>query len=129
MSYNGWMLPDRERARVLAAFPPTYEVVKCSHITLEIDDETIPQDAEVVIVGHIYHDGVEALVVTVDGTSTRPDGRTFHLTLSLAEGRASKESNDVLAAYPFEPVQPFPIETRGFLCRGGSYIITPLSGK
>ena len=129
MSYNGWMLPDRERVRLLEAFPPTYPVVKASHVTLEIEDETIPQDADIVVVGHIYHDGVEALVVTVDGTTTRPDGRTFHITLSLAEGRASKESNDILAAYPYEPVAHFPIETRAFLCRGGIYITTPLSSK
>jgi hypothetical protein len=127
MSYNGWMLPDRERARILESFPPTYEVVKASHVTLEIDDETIPQDADIEIVGRIFHDGVEALVVSVDGSTTRPDGRTFHITLSLAEGRASKESNDVLAAFPYEPVPPFPIETRAFVCRGGIYITTPLS--
>lgn len=127
MSYNGWMLPDRERARLLAACPPMYSVVKASHVTYELDEDSIPQDAEIVVVGHAADDGIEALVVTVNGTTQRPDGLIYHITLSVDTGRASKESNDLLARVPYDAVEPFPIETRAFLCRGDTYITTPLS--
>ena len=40
----------------------------------------------------------------VDGTIARPDGGTWHITWSLAEGRAAKESNDVIAAHGFAPL-------------------------
>jgi hypothetical protein len=43
--------------------------------------------------------GVEAMVVALDGSSSRPDGGTWHVTWSLGEGRKAKESNDVIAAY------------------------------
>jgi hypothetical protein len=42
--------------------------------------------------------GVQALVVRIGGTTDRPGGGTYHITWSLNEGRAAKESNDVIAA-------------------------------
>ena len=36
------------------------------------------------------------MVVTIDGTTDRPDGSTFHITWSLGPGRRAVESNDVL---------------------------------
>ena len=43
-------------------------------------------------------EGVEAMVVRIAGTTDRPDGSTYHITWSLADGRRAKESNDVIAA-------------------------------
>jgi hypothetical protein len=36
---------------------------------------------------------VEALVVELNGSTKRPDGNTYHITWSLAEGRKPVESN------------------------------------
>lgn len=123
------MLPDEERARVLAEFPPAYALIKATHVTLSIDVKEIPQDAEIVIVGYATDQaGVEALVVTVNGEETRPDGKQFHLTLSVADGRASKESNEVIMEYGWTLLEtPFPIRTKGFLYGGTGYITTALS--
>jgi hypothetical protein len=129
MAFNGWMLPDSERARVLGLFPPRYPVVKASHITLSIDDKTIPADAEIVIVGHADDDnGMEALVCTVNGETRRPDGGLFHLTLSHQGHRAAKEANEVVAQGYARIPGLVPITTRAFLSNGTSYITTPLSG-
>lgn len=57
-------------------------------------------------------DGVEALVVSIDGTTDRPDGSTYHITWSLDphQGRKPRESNDVLRARGWTPLpQPIPI--------------------
>jgi hypothetical protein len=129
MAYNGWMLPDTERARVLERFVPRYEAVKASHVTLSLDDKVIPRDANVEIVGYATDDkGVEALVCTVDGEYRRPDGLVYHLTLSVAEGRASKESNDVIGRFGWcEFDEPMSLKTRAFLSYEGAYLTTPLS--
>ena len=37
-------------------------------------------------------------MVRLNGTTDRPDGSTWHITWSLAEGRRAQESNDVIAA-------------------------------
>lgn len=129
MAFNGWMLPDTERARVLGTFTPKYSVVKASHVTLAIDDKTIPADAEIHIVG-VADDGagMEALVCTVNGELNRPDGGIFHLTLSHEPHRSAKEANEVVQQ-GYDRIRGwFPIETRGFLSNGTSYITTPLSG-
>jgi hypothetical protein len=127
MTYNGWMLPDVERARVLEKFHARFAVVKCSHVTLSLEDKAIPADADIEIVGYASDDGVEALVCRVSGETRRPDGGTYHLTLSVADGRASRESNDVIAKgwEPFE--QPTPIQTKAFVSLGTSYVTTALS--
>ena len=131
MSYNGWMLPDTERVRILALFPPKYANAKATHVTLGLDSKEIPQDAE--IVAYAYVDdgaGIEALIVQVDGEIRRPDGETFHMTLSVADGRASKESNDVIKAYAREDLErDVVIATRAFMTSGKSYVTTPLSRR
>ena len=52
--------------------------------------------------------GVEAMVVEIAGTTTRPAGGTYHITWSLAKGREARESNDVIAAYGWVPVDEAP---------------------
>lgn len=128
MSYNGWMVPDSERARIMGMFPPRFAVVKATHITLSLDTKDIPTDADIEIVGYASDDGVEALVCRVFGTTDRPDGLVYHLTLSVAEDRASKESNDVIAKGWTPLESSIPIRTRAFMSSGVQYITTPLSG-
>lgn len=129
MAFNGWMLPDKERARVLQVFPPRYPVVKASHVTLAIDDRTIPADADIHIIGLADDgNGMEALVCTVNGEMNRPDGGIFHLTLSHTPERAAKEANEVVQQGYARIKGLFPIVTRGFLSNGTNYITTPLSG-
>jgi hypothetical protein len=40
--------------------------------------------------------GVQALVLEIDGTNLRPSGGTFHITWSLGLDRKPKHSNDVI---------------------------------
>jgi hypothetical protein len=49
---------------------------------------------------------VEAMVVQIDGTTDRPDGSTYHITWSLAEGREAVESNDVIRKCGWQAVEP-----------------------
>jgi hypothetical protein len=97
----GWKLERGQRGELLQQFPPHYPNVDADHVTLERapTDAPLPEEAEAEIVGRADDGvGVEAMVVRLNGTTDRPDGSTYHITWSLAEGREAKESNDVIAA-------------------------------
>lgn len=96
---SGWKLDRDQRTILLAAFAPAYENVIADHVTLSITQAEPPaRIGQARIVG-IADDGngVQALVVEIDGSITRPDGKTWHVTWSLATGRHARESNDVIA--------------------------------
>jgi len=98
-SVIGWTLDQEERAELLERFPPRFAKAVAHHVTLATDAEQrdLPPDVRAAIVGRTDDgQGVEAMVVTIDGETDRPDGSTFHITWSLGEGRRARESNDVL---------------------------------
>ena len=98
---TGWKIGRDDRDMLLECFPPRYENVVADHVTLRVGvtSETPlpkkPDDARVI--GHA-DDGnsLECLVVSIDGTTDRPDGSTYHITWSLGPTRKARESNDVL---------------------------------
>ena len=94
---NGWKLDRGERERLLRDHPPRYAEAIADHVTLDVRKNDPPHEVKGAIVGRTDDDeGVEAMVVTIDGTVDRPDGSTFHITWSLEPGRQAKESNAVL---------------------------------
>ena len=99
---TGWKLPESEREPLLQHFPPKYSKVDADHVTLRagvgIDDDK-PAPVSCRIVGRADDgEGVEAMVVEIDGTTDRPDGSTYHITWSLdrTKGRRAGESNEVI---------------------------------
>jgi hypothetical protein len=112
MFYTGYLLTQASRAELLGAFPPVYDRVVADHIThtYDVDALAVPPDppTTVEIVGYIDSgDGVQALLVAIDGDTFRPDGNLFHITLSLGENRWAAESNIYMAWS--EPTDPFPV--------------------
>ena len=98
-SVIGWALDEKERADLLDQFPPRYAKAVAHHVTLASDaaDRDLPPPVRATIVGCADDErGVEAMVVTIDGDTARPDSSTFHITWSLGEGRRARESNDVI---------------------------------
>jgi hypothetical protein len=98
-SVIGWTLDEKERADLLKQYPPRFDKIVAHHVTLATDagQRDLPPGVRAAIVGRTDDDrGVEAMVVTIDGETDRPDGSTFHITWSLGEGRRARESNDVL---------------------------------
>ena len=83
--------------KLLADHPPRYSEVVADHVTLRVRGYKPPGDVRAAIVGRTDDgEGVEAMVVTIDGETDRPDGSTYHITWSLGPGRQARESNDVL---------------------------------
>ena len=94
----GWKLDPAEREQLLKDHPPRYKQAVADHVTLEVGGKAAPAEVKAAIVGRTDDErGVEAMVVTIDGSVDRPDGSTFHITWSLEPGRRARESNDVLA--------------------------------
>lgn len=117
--YTGYLLTEKTRNELLALFPPKYEKVVAHHITLTfgVPATTPPPEMpeSVTVVGHIDSgDGVEGLLVEVNGTTFRPDGSRYHVTWSLAEGRKAFETNKhVYNATAVEAV-PMEVEPKTF---------------
>jgi len=100
-SVIGWKVDRAQREALLERFPPRYPDGIADHVTLRTDagDQPLPPPVDAAIVGKADdNQGVECMVVAIEGTSDRPDGSTFHITWSLdkAKGRRARESNEVL---------------------------------
>jgi hypothetical protein len=117
--YSGWRLTDRTAMlqRLLTVRPMTiaFPVVVCDHVTLVFPATVAPRPARIEVVGVATGQSVQALIVTVDGQTTRPDGRTFHITLSREPGVKDVTSNEMLRHVVPDPIDPFLIEAVPFL--------------
>jgi hypothetical protein len=114
-SVIGWKLDRKDREELLRRFPPHYADVVADHVTLQTNAEKkpLPEAVDAAIVGKADDDSLECLVVTIDGTTDRPDGSTFHITWSLdkSKGREARESNDVLRECGWTLIdEPVPID-------------------
>jgi hypothetical protein len=112
---TGWKLTSEERASLLDRFPPQYENVVADHVTLRVGatpETPLPREVEAEIVGQADDgESLECLVVSIDGSTDRPDGSTYHITWSLGPGRRARESNDVLRDRGWKPLEkPIPIQ-------------------
>jgi hypothetical protein len=110
-SFRGWLLAPADRASLLTRLPPVYGTVVADHVTFSgPTGATMPRIDSARVVGRTDDGrGVEALAVEINGTTNRPDGSTYHLTWSLGPGRDAHESNDVLRAQGWQPVEPVAI--------------------
>lgn len=103
-NYSGYLLMDRSSLLSFLArrgVTPVYERVVFEHVTYQFPDkERAPECQRVEIVGHAEANGVQAVLVSVDGETRRPDGGFYHVTLSLAEGHKPVESNGMLESTP-----------------------------
>jgi hypothetical protein len=100
---------------LLQRFPPRSGNVIADHVTLRTGataETPLPRKPDAEVVGRA-DDGrsLECLVVELNGTTSRPDGSTYHITWSLGSGRKARESNDVLRDRGWEPLRaPIKIE-------------------
>ncbi len=110
----GWQLDREQRKELLLQFPPKFPEVVADHVTLSARvarNSELPSETLGEIVGRAEDGkGVEAMVVSIAGTTDRPDGSTYHITWSLEPWRRAKESNDVIREFGWEPIElPVPV--------------------
>ena len=101
--YQAFELDNSSREKLREVFPPKFPEFIGHHITYRMGvPETLelPEATSFVVVGYACDDnGLECLVVEVDGTTTRLDGKTYHITWSLDRSAGFKpvSSNEVIA--------------------------------
>jgi len=102
--YTAYVLTDETREALLELYPPKYEKVIAEHITVDggaKKDATLPEPAWLKVIGEAdSNDGLQALVVSVDGAYRRPDGKVYHITWSLDPDKYKPvDSNELIADY------------------------------
>jgi len=109
--YVGWLLPQEQREKLLEMFPPQHHQVVAHHCTLKFGVDSnvrLPEENIGYVVGVADdNQGVQALVLSIGGMTTRPDGGTYHITWSLNPDRKAVESNKVISQFGWTPVTPF----------------------
>jgi hypothetical protein len=102
-------LEAAQRLELLERFPPAWPDIYAHHVTLGVNGLAGKPGAEMgLIVGIALGDGIEALVVEIDGTTFRPDGKIYHVTWSLdrARGRRPVDSNALLQGSSWIRIDP-----------------------
>ena len=114
MGYTAYELTDASRRELLNHFKPKNPEVICHHVTYKFPasstEELPPAAHDAHVVGYASQDGLEALVVEINGSTKRPDGKLFHITLSRDRAKKMKpvHSNNLVGA-GFTHVPAFPI--------------------
>lgn len=93
--YMAYTLSPSSRKQLINHFKPKYPEVICEHVTYKFPakstDALPPAVHEAHVVGYEDSgDGIEAVVVEINGSTKRPDGKLFHITLSLDRSKGKK---------------------------------------
>ena len=109
-----YVLDEQSRQKLIAKFPPKYPNFIGHHVTVDIGkDISLPKQAVLKVTGYVDSgDGLEVLVVTVDGTTRRQDGGMYHITWSLDPTKYKpKNSNDLVKSKEYTLIRSIPITT------------------
>lgn len=99
-NYNGYRLPEKSKNILLGHIMPIHKHIVSHHVThvYGVEAGALPPYADkVMVTHHAYDDRVQAVVVEVNGDHTRPNGETYHITVSVNDGAKHVMSNDLLA--------------------------------
>lgn len=117
MAYSGWEIDEGSRADLMNLFRPQFPDVIAHHVTLSPGvkkGSDAPEPADIRVVGYVKGEGVEALVVEVNGTTERERGGHYHITWSIDReaGFLPVHSNNLIEEQGFERiVSVIPIKT------------------
>jgi hypothetical protein len=99
-AYTAYVLDEQSRAALAKQFPPKYPEFVGHHVTVQFGvprDTAAPPAAKIEVVGYADSgDGLEALVVSVNGSTTRPDGKVYHITWSLDRSKYKPVDSNAL---------------------------------
>lgn len=123
--YYAYVLNEESRNQILKNIGHHFNDVICHHITYAfgVNTDFIPPTApnSIKIIGWRLDTDlhVECLVVSIDGNIKRPDGKIFHITLSLDKSKGAKpvDSNKALEKKWVQIKSPFEINAIGKLLK------------
>jgi len=102
--YTAYVLTEEAREVLLEKYPQKYETFIGHHVTVDFgvpENAALPDGEWIKVIGEADSgDGLQALVVSVDGDTQRPDGKTYHITWSLDKEKYKPvDSNELIADY------------------------------
>ena len=115
--YSAYVLDEHSRSILKEKFPPKYPEFIGHHITYKFGvskgSEPPSDPSSVNVIGYSDEDGLEALVVSIDGSNERPDGSVYHITWSLDRNKGKKpvHSND-LVKNGYDKIEPIKISVK-----------------
>lgn len=106
--YSAYQLDSKEREGLLKQFPPRYRRVVADHITVRFGGNQlplpeIPQKAEIIGMADDGN-GLQALIVQINGNLTRQDGSIYHITWSLDPNKQTPSELDSTPDQTYKPV-------------------------
>lgn len=119
MSYIAFVLHDRAREAVLRRIPLKHPDVIAHHVTLafgvKVEDPIVflldSLITDVVVYGYVEDDRCQAALVKINGSTIRPNGGFYHITLSIDRSKGAKpvDSNNLIQEKEWTEVHPFSI--------------------
>lgn len=118
--YTSYQLTTKSKKHLTERFPPKYPKHIGHHVTYEFgvhSDTQLPPHADINVVGYQDNpDGIEALVVSVNGSLERPDGGVFHITWSLDPKEFRPvHANDLVKRKNHKLVMPIAVYTNSVI--------------
>jgi hypothetical protein len=114
MSYSGYLISLKSRVEILQLWKPKFSTIYAHHCTYEFPSNELPPEVkQALILGYSAIQGIEALVLIINGSTTRPDGNKYHVTLSLNgyDYFKPKDSNKLIQEHGYTALTvPMPIE-------------------
>ena len=108
--YIAYNLNSESISQIQGIFVPKFKKAVCHHVTLEFgvdSNKPLPSVEQVVAIAYACNENIECLVVSVNGTTHRPDGSFYHVTLSHNENAKPFDSNKLK---DHTPIEQFEIE-------------------
>lgn len=117
--YIAFELDKKSRRQLAKVFEPKYPDFIGHHVTYKFGvdkDAKLPfPPKKMEVIGYVDDgEGLEALVVAINGSSERSDGNTYHITWSLdrEKGKKPVHSNDLIAMKGYKKVTPVEIKAK-----------------
>ena len=113
--YTGYELTEQSREKLRELFPPKYSEFLGHHITEQFgvkDPSKVPdQPGEAKVIGYLDEgNGLEGLLVSIDGNTRRPDGSLYHITWSIDRSKGYKPVHTNKYIDQARPVSPVNIQ-------------------
>lgn len=97
--YRAYPLTVQDRQKLLQRFVPTHPVVIADHISAQaLTTMHLVKEGSATgeVIGHTDHEGLQILVVSVNGVELTGDGTPFHISWSAEQDAKTRESGAVV---------------------------------
>lgn len=112
--YRAYMLTEEDRAKLLRQFPPTHERVIADHISAQsLDSMHLVKEgpAKAEVIGVADAEGVQSLIVSINGSHLTANGTPFHISWSSNPGVKTGGTGAVVKKHGFTKLdKPIPID-------------------